>query len=409
LGSDAVAADNVRHCVIDFPDDVPVLLVDGDPGARDARFLSAALAPGRAARTGITPRIETAGWLSRNPLQQFQAIYLANVDWLESSAVKALERYVSEGGGLGIFLGPRSTAEFTNDQLYQKGKGLFPLPLAGPAELLVDRLHQAPDVEVTEHPLLKLFAGQRNNLISYVTVERYFAAPENWKPAADSGVKIVARLRNGAPLIVERPFGKGRVVAVMTTAAPDWNNWATGESFVIVAHKLQIHLGPAPASGQLVGAPLAIEVDAAQYRPQVRLATPRQAGPLTVDAARPADGKLSVTITDTDAAGVYEAGLFRSDGSREVRRYAVNVDPAEGDLRTISAQQLADRLEGVRYQYEQAGLFRYAANQLAGIDLSGSLLYLLVALLIIEQILAWSASYHPSKRHQLQHRGGASR
>ncbi len=41
LGSDAVAADNVRYALVDLPPAVPILIVDGDPTARNARFLEA--------------------------------------------------------------------------------------------------------------------------------------------------------------------------------------------------------------------------------------------------------------------------------------------------------------------------------------------------------------------------------
>jgi hypothetical protein len=408
LASDAVAADNTRYAVVDIPPDVPVLLIDADPQARDARFVAAALAPGRTVRTGITPRIETPRFLSAHPLGAFQAIYLLGVDRLDESAVKALESYVAHGGGLAVFAGPRSTARFINETLYRQGESLFPLPVAGPAELLADRLRQAPDVEVTDQPLFRLFAGQRNNLISYVRVERYLGAAKGWAPPPNSTVRVAARLRNGAPLVVEKSFGEGRVVAVLTTAAPDWNNWATGESFVIALHKIQIELGRRPASSRLVGTPLTLELDPAAYRPQVRLLTPQPAAaPMpSADATRQSNGKLSATFADTDWAGLYEAQLRRADGSPESRRFALNVDPDEGDLRTMTGPQLATRLEGLRYQYEQAADFHYSGRELAGIDLSPALLYALVVLLLLEQLLAWSASYHPPQRHRLIGQGG---
>jgi hypothetical protein len=408
LTSDAVAADNARYAVVDIPTDVPVLLVDADPQARDARYVAAALAPGRTVRTGITPRIETPRFLSTHPLGAFEAVYLLGVDRLDELAVKALESYVAQGGGVAVFAGPRSTARFLNDTLYRQGEGLFPLPVAGPQELLVDRLQQAPDVEVTEQPLLRLFAGQRNNLISSVRVERYLSAAKGWTPPANSTVRVVARLRNGAPLIVEQTFGEGRVVAVLTTAAPDWNNWATGESFVIALHKIQIELGRRPAGSRQVGTPLTLELDPAAYRAQVRLLTP-QSGALvmpSIDATRQPNGKLSATFADTDWAGLYEAQLRRTDGTPEVRRFALNVDADEGDLRTMTGAQLAARLEGLRFQYEQAADFHYSGRELAGIDLSPALLYALVVLLLAEQVLAWSASYHPPTRHRLARRGG---
>ncbi len=70
LESDAVAADNYRFYTFDLPNDVPLLMIDGDVQARDAQFLNLAAAPGGSVRTGIAPAIgnapisqsKTAGW-----------------------------------------------------------------------------------------------------------------------------------------------------------------------------------------------------------------------------------------------------------------------------------------------------------------------------------------------------------
>jgi hypothetical protein len=98
LETDAVAADNCRYCTVDLPADVPVLLIDGDARARDAKYLSFALAPGESVRTGVRPQIESPRYLSTKPLGDYASINLANVERLESSAVTALEKYVAAGG-----------------------------------------------------------------------------------------------------------------------------------------------------------------------------------------------------------------------------------------------------------------------------------------------------------------------
>lgn len=413
LESDSVAADNYRHATLNIPAAVPALLIDGSPDARDARFVAAALAPGGSVRTGISPRTESPRFLSLQPLDNFQSIYLLNVERLERSAMAALDSYVKEGGGLAFFLGERTNIRFYNDELYHEGQGLFPAPLAGPGQLLVDRLQTAPDLEVTDHPIFKIFSGQRNSFISTVLVEQYLATTKNWRPAADSPVRVIAQLRNGAPLAIEQRYGQGRVVAVLTTAAPVWNNWARGNpSFVVAMQELQAYLAQRPTTGGslLVGAPIQLELSPAVYRPQVRLVPPQQTAlPSPVVQAVPgANGSLRATLADTDLAGVYEVHLARTDGTPEVRRYAVNVDPVEGDLRTINSQLLATRLEGLDYEYVLAAAFRSTGRDLAGGDLSQILLYLLVFLLLGEQLLALSASYHPTARHRLVHRGAAS-
>jgi hypothetical protein len=402
LESDPIAADNYRYWTMDLPPELPVLLVDGDTEARDARYLSWALAPGGAVRTGIRPQIETPRYLSLKPLGGYQAINLANIDRLDATAVEALEKYVAGGGGVAFFLGDRSEAKYFNDVLYRDGKGLFPVPLARPAELIVDRLEPAPDLQVDPHFIFRVFAAKRNTFLQTVSVERYFAVPEDWRPPLGSSVRVAAHLRNGAPLVVERSFGKGRVLAFLTTAAPTWNNWARNPSFVVAVQDLQAYLSERPAGGQsrLVGSPLELSLDPAVYQPQVRFSTPQAGVGATsaLSATRTADGTLAAVLTDTDLAGFYEAQLTRNDGAPETRRYAVNVDAAEGDLTAMNAQQLAARLEGLKYRYEQAEAFQSTVGEPDVYNLSEALLYGLIVLLVAEQILAWSASYHPAQR-----------
>jgi hypothetical protein len=239
-----------------------------------------------------------------------------------------------------------------------------------------------------------------------VAVERYFALPQGWRPPADSTIRFVARLRNGAPLVVERSFGKGRVMAFLTTAAPTWNNWARNPSFVVVVQDLQAYLSQRSGEAEqsrLVGSPLELRLDPTVYQPQVRFTTPETGTRATtaLSAAVTADGSLAAVLPDTELSGFYEARLTRTNGATETRRYALNVDPVEGDLSTLGSEQLAARLEGVKYQYAQAAAFQSTVGELAGYNLGEAILYGLVLLLVVEQILAWSASYHPVNRRSI--------
>ena len=151
-----------------------------------------------------------------------------------------------------------------------------------------------------------------------------------------------------------------------------------------------------------VGQPLEINFSAADYQPQVRFITPdADAPPTTVDAVRAADGQWLATLVQTDRSGFYEAQLARSNGKVEIRREAVNVDAAEGDLRALFGPELAARLQPeVKYQFDQAETFELALDQRAGYNLGDAVLYLLLALLIGEQLLAYSAGYHPAAREK---------
>jgi hypothetical protein len=401
IEGDNVAADNGRWSVVTLQLEVPVLLVDGGPEAADGRIVAAALAPGGPARTGIAPTVEAPAFLNNHPLDKYFAIYVLNVQRLDAPAVEALEGYARAGGGVAFFVGERTDARFVNESLHRDGQGLFPVPLVAQTELLVDRLATGADLEVGDHPMFRVFAGERNSFLNMVKVERYFSVPRTWKLPPESPTRLIARLRNGAPLALDHAFGDGRVVAFLTTASPDWNNWARNPSFVVAALELQSYLG-APRfvdEGRLVGTPLELRLKASDYQPRVEFSPPEGQGdgPVPFDAAATPAG-LVAALADTPTAGVYQAALRPTTGEqKEVRRFAYNVQPEEGDLATVTGEHLAAALPGVRFEYQQAGDFvPTGARQQAGFGLSDAVLYLLLLLLVGEQLLAWSASYHPA-------------
>ena len=410
LDSDAVSLDNRRHCVVDVPGDLPVLLIDGDMEAGDAAYLGSALRPGGAVATGLTPQTEKPRYLSQNSLRQFQSIYLLNVERLEDSAVEALEEYIAAGGGVGIFLGPRCSAAFFNEKLYRGGAGFFPLPLTGQEALFVDRLEKSPDLEVTDHPIFRVFAGQRKGFLASVSVTRYFATADPLPESVSSTVQVIASLRNGAPLVVERQFGKGTVVAVLTTAGPAWNNWARGNpSYVVTMLELQAYLSRDVAKTESirVGDDLVVSFDATAFNPQVRWLPPaeRDLEPTSAEGVLQDDGTFVATFPDAPVSGVYRAELSAKDSGRRAMQLAVNVDPLEGNLDLIDGPKLAARLEGIDYQYESVSTFHYAEEEFAGTDLTDTLLYALLALLLIEQWFAYWIGDHPPRSVD---RGGTS-
>jgi hypothetical protein len=401
LASDAVDTDNARYCLVDLPVAVPVLIVDGDPSSRNARFLTTVFQPGGPVHTGLQPQVEGADFLNKQPLAKFQAIYLTDIERLDPPAVTALENYVRAGGGVMFFLGERTVPKFFNDRMYREGQGLFPAPVLRETQLLVDRLEKSPDIEPSEQGVWSIFAGERNSYLAGVTVERYISVPKAWRPAADAGTRVLAQLRNGEPLAVEHKFGEGRVVAMLTTAAPTWNNWGRNPSFVVAMLEMQSYLaGPDERQeSRLVGAPITLNLDQARYQPHVRFLQPgvREAEPLTVDATLTAEG-LTASLAETSTSGFFAAQIATTDNQEETRRFAVNVDADEGDLATLDRDHLAARLPGVRYEYRPAADFQVAAREFAGSNMSDWLLYALLGILVGEQLLAYSASYHPRAR-----------
>src|SRR5262249_53505771 len=78
------------------------------------------------------------------------------------------------------------------------------------------------------------------------------------------------RLLYSHPMMVTAPFGQGRVVAFMSTAGQEWNNWASGISGAVlypsIQWKLQEYLASQSSeTSQTVGAPLRLVVDRKRY------------------------------------------------------------------------------------------------------------------------------------------------
>lgn len=409
LAADVLAADDARHLVVDVVDRVNVLLVDGGladasapPGrAGDAFYLAAALAPGAGAPTGLAPRVEPPRALASLDLTTFDGVWLLDVERLDAPEVAALEAYARGGGGVVFFLGPRTRPDVVNRTLHRDGAGAFPVPLAGAVDLLADPGERSPDVVVEEHPVVAVLAGQRNPLLDAVRVDRYVAVERGWEPAKDAGLRRLLSLRNGAPLLVERTFGAGTVAAVLTSAAPTWNNWARGNpSWVVVMLELQSELarGRRRAESLEVGAALALVLDPAVDGLEADFLLPPD-GTLVRQTARPdAAGRMEARLPVTETAGTYAARVRRSDGVERERLFAVNVDPDEGRLARAGLPRLEETLAGIPFSYENAATMEPAARADAGASLVTPLLWLLLGVLLLEQLVAFSASYHPVAR-----------
>jgi hypothetical protein len=415
LPEDSVAADNHRWAVIDFPDGERTLVIDGSIDQQHAYYLEAAFRPLERSNTGIRPEVKDAAFLRDTPLDALNAystIYLLDVPRLDPKAVEMLEGYVRGGGGLAIFTGPETNISFYNSTLYKDGAGVLPAPLALDTDLppVIDTAE--PDVELTRHPIFSFFLTETNPLIRGVKIDRYRKLAAGWKPTTENPVEIIAKARDGGPLVLEKKLGEGTVLLFTTTCAPQWNDWAKNPSFVVVVLKAQSYLATSNRldDPRLVGVPLDLQLEAAKYRGDLSFIQPgEKAGSrIKIDrqATAPEQGAATLTAAlgrgivagrrsgETDRHGIYEAWPVTAKGEIDLRRWAVNVDPDEGDLNSVPAADLLAKLDPVKVNYHLADQYEQEEVSSTGYNLSYLLMALLVGLLLGEQLLAYSASYH---------------
>lgn len=414
LTSDALRTDNRRWCTVDLPELVPALLVDDTPAGENAFFLESVFQPGPRTKTGIQPVRQNSVFLrdsTLDELKRFSAIYVMGVDRLDERARQNLEDYVADGGGVAFFLGPEADPAFFSEW-HNSGEGLFPIEIVGPAELSFAD-DGSPDIQFVDSPIFGALLGERNPFAASIRIAKYQRTPALWEIPSDSTIRILARLRHGEPLVVERYFQQGKIVVFNTTAGTAWNNWAREPTFIVVALQLHGYLSASTSNSpsHLVGTSLDIQFDAAKYGPKVNFRLPtasEQSGAVIQQTARmgPKDSpiyRFSIGRSErddrrtgaTDRKGIYEVQATTLDGARHHRRFAFNVDNQESDLTPVDVATMLENLRPIKVTVHEADALVYGSINDNEASWSEILLVIIIVCLMGEQLLAYSFSYHP--------------
>ena len=413
LQEDAVEADNRRWAVVNIPAHEAVLIIDGSLEQKGAYFIRTAFQPGGRTNTGVQCTTQGPSFLrdsTLEDLQKFKVIYVTDIDRLDERSVRNLENYTKAGGGVAMFVGDNTNIRFYNERLYRDGKGIFPLPLLRDDLLPPATEATAADLDVTDHPILKVFLDKRNPMIRTVSVYRYLRPPEDWEPATDSTIDVIVRLRNRQPLVIERKFGEGRVLACLTALNPSWSNWAKSPSFIVLVLKSQSYLSQRVRQDteRLVGSSIELNMQFDVYNDEVEFVRPGVPTPVKLNAKKPSPdspihrvvfGANVVNADATQSSGIYEAWMTnRLTGNREIKRFALNVDAREGEVALSDSKSMLASLSPVKAQYRRADQTQVNLLSEAGQNWSLLFMGILVFLLLVEQVMAYFASYHPAAR-----------
>jgi hypothetical protein len=264
-----------------------------------------------------------------------------------------------------------------------------------------------------EHPIFaRIFGGTLNNWLQAIDVSRYYATRPTWDEAADPNVSVVARLRNGAPWIVEKKMGRGKVLAMLSTAAPSWHNWGLADpSFVLWALDTLVYLGATKTEQQRqeAGETLQASVPSNSFRPLVSFTAPqdsRGGRAQTVQVAGTADGpdltKRKAVFGKAQTPGIYEVRRSQLNGEVLLECLAFNAPGSESDLHVVGEGQMRGLLGEIPYQYRAAETLFVTDTSEAGFPVAEQWWFfiLLATVLVIEQWLAHGASYHRSNKAQ---------
>lgn len=423
LESDALEQDNFRHLAVEVPEENPVLIVDGAPGGEQGAYVADALAADTSV-TGFAAVVDGPDVLRKSPLDQFHLIYLINVPELPADGLDALEKFVFAGGGLVWFMGDSVRPAFYADKLYAGGTGLFPAPLAGaPVRLPRDpSLTAGADIVPTAHPLFFILSGEQNPFIDLVFVNQYYALERQWLDEQlphSTNVRVVARLRDRSPLVLEHRHGAGRVVTCLTSAGPlrnpegeQWNNWANGPaapSFAVFQLDLAKYVARSDRTlpRHTVGEAITETFSRTKFKDEVEFVTPDNQVtqvravelPAEVTPDEPAGTTvrpLTAAFRETDRPGIYTVRLTTQDRQPVERTMAYNVPQREGVLALVTDEQIRNAAGPLKQlTIQPSGVFDWIRSESPGEDIRWFLLSMLVVFGVCEQALAYRLSYHP--------------
>jgi hypothetical protein len=348
---DSFPEDNAFSLVIPVREQVNTLLVRGDSGAGALEgatdFLEIALAPHKSAQTSLKDVIRTGDVDQRQIRERTfdgaEVVIMSNVNKLSGRALTDLEEFVRRGGGLIVFAGPDMDARWHAQDFFKGGKGLFPCTMKGFGH--VDE-GETPSRIISQrhtHPATTYFNDARG-------MKLQDAAFQHWVrfDKIEGEARVLLSLDRGDALMVEKPFGRGRVIAVASTATAQWNNLPLQPVFVPLMQRLVTYLATQSAAPQF------------QF-----CGTTLRAAVATTDAATPhtitdplnqihelkpvldTDKTAYVNFSSTQHPGLYE--LRRENGTRNQppRRFAFNLNPAESNLTALppaKTRDLATRL-----------------------------------------------------------------
>ncbi|MEW4565678.1 BatA and WFA domain-containing protein [Bremerella sp. JC770] len=413
LPEDPLPLDNLHFATTQVESTIPVLIVDGDPKLTNAFYLQSVFNPGPNVSTGISPTTSSSSFLTTaevKDLTKFETVFIIDPPMLDERIITTLKQYVETGGAIVWYCGPGSN-ELGLAELAKAN--LLPTTLQGPVELSQNTPDGPPDFDPGDNPIFKVFAGEKNPFLRRLVIGSYFPVVPEFAAEKPENVRVLGSVRTGDPLVLEHGLGRGKVITFLTSLGPQWNSWATNPSFIVAVLELRNYASITTGSDSTfpVGSPIAVTAPTSDYRGDVvfyspgatRLPTDRSERLQMEPVAGTLDGSAELTGVDsvtgrflTGQSGVYEAWLTKIDGTNEVRRYSLAPEMTESDLLGMNETNLRQLYPSVTFNYFAADAWQYDNAAQQGTNWQTILLCLVIGALLLEQVLAFYASYHPA-------------
>ncbi|MSR46151.1 MAG: VWA domain-containing protein [Planctomycetes bacterium] len=425
VDEDDLAADDAAFLRLPVKESLPILVVDGRPAGDalegsagplllilDPLFDPLGRDPEAAARRWFEPTV--LPWYDLARLEpdftKYDAVVFVDVREIDARRVlPSLAAYVDAGGGALFLLGEEAVPESWNEHLFKgDGSGLMPLRIAAEAvgeafdPAVGGTRRDAPfRIEIADelHPAVRTFADDRRRHYLRFPIFRFrpFEAVLAGVSQLRKDARVVLRHeKSGAPALIEQRFGRGRTLWFNLSGTDDgWSNFTqTASAFFPLMWDMVNFLCVRDAGDHQL--PIGGAIARGYASPPLQWSITPPGGTARSFREAPQEAVRGLwrlpAFSDTRMPGLYALEVQFGGEDLPVREFfAVNVDPTESRLDLLEREALRSLFERSAWQY-------HAREVPADVDdqqpqrqgeIWKSLLIALLALLLLETVLAW--------------------
>ncbi len=333
--ADRLPGDDRFQFAVERADPRPLLFVHEARESRSLLYFRSALESAQTPAFRLQPA--SADQAASFDPARFPVIVLSDVEALPGAFEQKLKQHIRDGGALLIAGGPATARRGRLPVLEEK------ILASRYAARTGERFQTASAVDPA-HPSLRLAAGWE--------AVKFFQVV----PIEAAGGRVIARLADGTPLIIDRAFGEGRVIYFASSFDNIANDFPLHPSFVPFVEQTVNSLGrPQQRTSSLVVGSFVELRSSAEQGQAVEVIGPESSRALSLEEAARAQTFQFVR------EGFYE--LRRASNRNEM--IAVNADRRESDLAPVPQETLAlweNTAEGKPEASQAAGATRQPWN-----------------------------------------------
>jgi hypothetical protein len=379
LTEDRLAADNKYFFSFRIPEQFNLLIIDGDPVAG---YASLALTPPGGGSQYWSTKTALPNDLSGVNFDDYQVVMLAGVPRLPEAQHRRLESYLRRGGALMVFYGAGTEIAYFNEAWTPLTGVTFVQPIRRD---FTRAGYYTFDHFDLDHPIFQPFGFERDHPpdVKFYTIPRLQTTPES---------RTLLTFTGGQPALVENRFGRGRVLTFCGPTSPEHSDLTSHGFFVPFVSRAMEYL-----AADLTGLDTRLFAGESLTR-----SLPEQDVALYAVELIGPDGSISGLAPEDDGGAlVLRTGILKREGiysvqhrGWEIDRFAVNLNPEEGDLSPVDPDQLAaafgaDRIR--RLGFDQP-LAETIADFRVGKELWQIFLWAAAVLLAVEMLLGRKSS-----------------